>query len=830
VSSQEETSSGRSDGTDAGNRTGTEQRDEAGQATDDRAHVLWLEDLSNDDVPRVGGKNASLGEMIRNLREEGIRVPGGFATTARAYRTFLAHNDLDEAIRDDLEGLENGGDVAEVGSTIRDRIIDAEMPEEVAEAVREAYRELSERYETDEVDVAARSSATAEDLPEASFAGQQESFLNVVGAGELIRACKRCYASLFTDRAISYREEQGFDHMDVALSVGIQKMVRSDRSSAGVLFTLDTDTGFPDVVLVNGAWGLGESVVQGTVNPDRFVVFKPFLDDEDLFPVLEKSLGTKAKKVVYDEEEGGVVDRETSPEERRSWVLSDQEILTLARWGRAIEDHYDRPMDVEWGKDGETDELFILQARPETVQARKGESALRVYELKETGDVLATGAAIGKAVAAGTAARLDSPDEIDRFESGSVLVTERTDPDWGPILEEAAAVVTDHGGRTSHAAIVSRELGIPAVVGTGDATRAVEDGAEVTVSCTEGDEGKVYQGLLDFEQEQMDLSSLPETDTRIMMNIANPAAAFRWWRLPAKGIGLARVEFIIADLIEGHPMALLHPDRVEDDEARERLEELTERYEDGREYFVDRLARHVARIAASRHPHPVLVRFSDFKTNEYAQLLGGASFEPEEENPMLGFRGAARYYSDRYREAFTMECEALGRARKRMGFTNIVPMVPFCRTPEEADRVLEVMEETGLVPGEDGLEVYVMCEIPSNVVLGRDFARRFHGLSIGTNDLTQLVLGVDRDSSELRELFDERNEAVKEMVRDVIEKVHEEEGVIGICGQAPSDHPDFAAFLVREGIDTISLNPDSVVEVLRRVAEVEEEMAEEEEE
>ena len=789
--------------------------------------VLWLEDLSNDDVPQVGGKNASLGEMLGHLAEEGIRIPGGFATTARAYRRFLEHNDLTGALERELEEMEEGEEgLAEAGKAIRNRILESEMPSDVADAIRESYRELSRRYETDDADVAVRSSATAEDLPEASFAGQQESFLNVVGEEDLLDACRRCYASLFTDRAIAYREEQEFDHLDVALSVGVQKMVRSDRSGAGVLFTLDTDTGFPRAVLINAAWGLGESVVQGTVNPDRYVVFKPFLEDEELVPILEKQRGEKALKVVYQEEEGGVVDRETTQEERIGWVLSDGEILQLARWGATIEAHYERPMDIEWGKDGETGELFILQARPETVQARRKQAAaLRVYELEEEGEILTRGAAIGKAVASGKAARLESPEEIERFEPGSVLVTERTDPDWGPILEEAHAVVTDHGGRTSHAAIVSRELGIPAVVGTGDATRVVEDGSEVTVTCSQGDEGRVYRGTLDFREEELEVSDLPETRTRIMMNIASPMAAFRWWRLPVEGVGLARIEFIIADLIKAHPMALLQPDRVEDDDARKAVRELIRGYDDGREYFVDHLARNIAHIAAAQHPHPVLVRFSDFKTNEYAELLGGESFEPREENPMLGFRGASRYYSDRYREAFLMECEALGRARETMGFDNVIPMVPFCRTPEEADRVLETMEEAGLARGRDGLEVYVMCEIPSNVVSGRAFARRFDGFSIGTNDLTQLVLGVDRDSEALKELFDERDEAVKGMIREAIEKVHEEGGQIGICGQAPSDHPDFAAFLVREGIDSISLNPDSVVDVIHRVAEMEEEEA-----
>lgn len=782
--------------------------------------VRWLEDLTDEDVPQVGGKNASLGEMVRTLREEGVRVPGGFATTAEAYRLFLKETGLAEEIAGQLRTLQDRG-VADIGKKIREMILEAELPAPVEEAVRKAYRELSQRYGESDTDVAVRSSATAEDLPEASFAGQQESYLNVVGEEEVLLACLRCYASLFTDRAITYREEKGFDHMEVALSAGIQKMVRSDRGGAGVLFTLDTDTGFPRVVLINAAWGLGESVVQGTVNPDRFLVFKPLLDDGNLVPIVEKQRGRKRKKVIYDEDEGGVTTVETGEEERQAFVLSDQEILRLARWGRAIEEHYQRPMDVEWGKDGDTGELFILQARPETVQARKAAGALKTFSLEEEGKVRVTGAAVGGMIRTGAVSVLSSPEEIDRFEEGSVLVTERTDPDWGPILESAAAVVTDHGGRTSHAAIVSRELGIPAVVGAEDATRILKDGEEVTVSCAEGDEGKVYAGVLEFSEEEVDLSTLPEVRTRLLMNIANPSAAFRWWRLPVKGIGLARIEFIISDMVKAHPLALLHPEKVEDPDEREELETLIQGHEDGRDYFVDILGRQVAKVAAAQYPNPVVVRLSDFKTNEYANLLGGGAFEPREENPMLGFRGASRYYSERYREAFMMECESLVRARDVMGLKNVVPMIPFCRSVEEADRVLEIMARAGLIRGRDGLKIYVMAEIPSNVVMARELATRFDGFSIGSNDLTQLVLGVDRDSEELKELFDENDPAVKRMISTLIERAHQEGTEVGICGQAPSDHPDFAAFLVREGIDSISLNPDSVVKVMERVAKIE---------
>ncbi len=782
--------------------------------------IRWLKDLNDDDVPQVGGKNASLGEMVRNLRDRGIRIPGGFATTATAYRLFLEESGLTSEIREELRELEDGK-VAEVGRRIRERIVEEELPGQVSEAIRDAYRELSQRHGEARTDVAVRSSATAEDLPEASFAGQQESFLNVAGEDEVLDACLRCYASLFTDRAITYREEQGFDHMDVALSAGVQKMVRSDTGGAGVLFTLDTDTGFRDVILINAAWGLGESVVKGTVNPDRFLVFKPLLDDESLRPIVEKRKGRKREKVVYDEA-GGTTTVETGGGERETFVLSDSEILELARWGRTIEEHYGRPMDIEWGKDGETGEIFILQARPETVESRRHARALTTFSLQEEGEIRVSGAAVGRGIATGEVAVLNSPEEIDRFDSGAILVTERTDPDWGPILEGAAAVVTDHGGRTSHAAIVSRELGIPAVVGTENGTRTLEDGEEVTVSCAEGDEGKVRKGILEYEEEEEDLTDIPELRTRIMMNIANPSAAYRWWRLPVKGIGLARVEFIISDLVRAHPLALLYPDRIQDPEARERIEDFTRGYEDGRAYFLEILSRQVAKVASAQHPEPVIVRFSDFKTNEYADLLGGRAFEAREENPMLGFRGASRYTRERFKEAFLLECEALARARTRMGFRNIVPMIPFCRSVEEADRVLEIMADAGLIRGKDGLEVYVMAEIPSNVVMARELASRFDGFSIGSNDLTQLVLGVDRDSEELRDVFDETNPAVKGMIRELIRKAREEGTPVGICGQAPSDHPEFAAFLVREGIDSISLNPDSVVEVLRRVAEVEE--------
>lgn len=784
-------------------------------------HVRWLENLGNEDVATVGGKNASLGEMIRSLRERGVRVPGGFATTAEAYRSFLAHNDLEEELREQTDALSRGDrSLQEAGTAIRKAIRRGDFPEDLANAIREAYRELSERNETENVSVAVRSSATAEDLPEASFAGQQETYLNVQGEEDLLDACKDCYASLFTDRAINYREERGFDHSKVALSVGVQKMVRSDEAGAGVMFSLDTDTGFPDVVVINAAWGLGETVVQGTVNPDEYRVFKPRLDDPELRPILAKVRGDKEKKIVY--ASGGksttkTVD--TPASERRRLVLSEDEILTLARWAVAIENHYERPMDMEWAKDGESGELYCVQARPETVQSQKRGTALQTYRLKETGEAVVTGIAIGQAIATGSVKVLESPREMDRFEDGDILVTERTDPDWGPIMKRAAAIVTDHGGRTSHAAIVSRELGVPAVVGSDTATRTLEDGQDITVSCAEGHEGRIYEGILEYDQRSVDLDELPKSPVELMINLAAPDSAMRWWRLPVRGVGLARMEFIINNAIQIHPLALCRFEELEDEDARSRIEELTRGYEDKTEYFVEELAQGIATIAASQYPDPVIVRMSDFKTNEYATLVGGEAFEPEEENPMLGFRGASRYYSDRYRDGFALECRAVKRARERIGLDNVVVMIPFVRTPEEADKVIETMREHGLERGTDGLELYMMCEVPSNVFLAERFAERFDGFSIGSNDLTQLVLGVDRDSEELRELFDERNEAVKRAIARVIDDAHAAGCKVGICGQAPSDYPDFARFLVDAGIDSISLNPDSVLDVLEHLAE-----------
>ena len=791
--------------------------------TAERPLVVWLGDLDRGRVAEVGGKNASLGEMLRHLAGAGIHVPDGFATTAEAYWRFVDANDLRERIAGTLEDLKRGRlPLARAGRALRRLFTDGAIPPELADAVAAAYRTLGERIGRRDPDVAVRSSATAEDLPEASFAGQQESFLNVRGERALLRACRRCLASLFTDRAIVYRETHGFDHLRVALSVGVQRMVRADRGAAGVMFSIDTETGFPRVVLINAAWGLGETVVQGTVNPDEYMVFKPLLVDPARRPIVHRALGAKARKLVYARGRGRPTRLvPTTRRERAAWALDEAAILQLARWAVAIEAHYGRPMDMEWARDGATGEIFIVQARPETVEARRQAAAFQTYRLTRKGKRLLSGLAIGDAVAMGAACVLRDASEIDRFADDAVLVTGMTDPDWVPIMKRAAAIVTDHGGRTSHAAIVSRELGLPAIVGTGRATRVLRDGQVVTVSCAEGSEGFVYEGRADVEVRALELRDIPTTRTRVMLNLANPAAALRWWRLPADGVGLARMEFIISVHVKVHPMALVRFDRVRDRRARRRIEALTRGYRDKPRFFVDALADGIARIAAAHHPHPVIVRTSDFKTNEYAALIGGRPFEPEEENPMLGWRGASRYASEGYREGFALECQAIRRVREEMGLANVIVMIPFCRTLEEADRTLGAMAAQGLRRGEGGLEVYVMCEIPSNVILAEEFAERFDGFSIGSNDLTQLTLGVDRDSARLAGLFDEENPAVTRLIEQVIRTAHARGRKVGLCGQAPSDRPRFARFLVRAGIDSISVTPDSFIQVKQHVAAAE---------
>jgi pyruvate,water dikinase len=803
--------------------------------TTTEALVVPFELLGIDAIPQVGGKNASLGEMIRELASLGVRVPPGFATTAAAYRLLLEQNDL----RRDLESILKDLDaddlplLQQAGAACRRRLMDTALPTALEDAILNAYHQLISGG--DGAAVAVRSSATAEDLPDASFAGQQETFLHVQGEEPLLMACRRCYASLFTDRAISYRQLHGFDHLEVALSIGVQRMVRSDLACSGVMFSLDTETGFRDAVLLNAAYGLGESIVQGAVNPDELLIFKPTLR-QGFASIISRRLGSKAVRFVHDDHhqgEGfGLLSQEVPPVDRERYALTDEEVLTLARWACLIEEHYthqrqiDTPMDIEWAKDGPSGQLFILQARPETVQSRATEAVLRRWRIETAGaEELVQGRAIGASVSSGRARVIADPSAIQQFQQGDLLVTRRTDPDWEPILRRASGVVTDQGGRTCHAAIIAREMGITAIVGTGDGSQRIPDGEMVTVSCCQGDVGHVYRGALPFEVEEQSLDVLPPTRVKIMINVGNPEEAFNLARIPCDGVGLARLEFIIANQIRVHPLALLHGERVSDPEARQRIAELTRGYAKPQDYYVDVLSQGMARIAAAFYPRPVILRFSDFKSNEYAGLLGGSDFEPREENPMLGWRGAARYVSPDFQPAFDLECQALLRVRESMGLINVIPMVPFCRTPEEADAVLAEMERQGLRRGQNGLQVYVMCELPSNVIGAEAFAQRFDGFSIGSNDLTQLTLGLDRDSALVADLFDERHPTVKAMIRLAIYGAHANGRRIGICGQAPSDYPDFARFLIEEGIDSISLNADAVIPTRLAIARIEAELA-----
>ncbi len=790
--------------------------------------VRWFEEIGIADVPDVGGKNASLGEMYRELAGKGVKIPNGFATTAGAYRTFLHDTRLDRAIADILGGLDTQ-DLPELhrrGQLVRQAVLDAKHPPAFERAIALAYDRLSEGTRPG-VDVAVRSSATAEDLPDASFAGQQETYLNVQGHAALLESCKRCFASLFTDRAISYRADKGFDHAKIALSIGVQRMVRSDLGTAGVMFTIDTESGFRDAVLINASFGLGENVVQGSVNPDEYIVFKPTLL-AGARPIVHKSLGTKEWKLVYDV--GGskmTKNVPVAPAERARFALVDDDILALARWGCIIEDHYrarvghDCPMDIEWAKDGLTGELFIVQARPETVESRKPRDVIETYRLKETGRRLVEGRSIGEKISHGPVRVIKDVQHLQEFQAGEVLVTDKTDPDWEPIMKRAAAIVTNRGGRTCHAAIVSRELGLPAIVGTERGTELLRDGQQVTVSCAEGDIGTVYDGSLGFDIERVNLTSLARPKTKVMMNVGNPAEAFALSFIPNDGVGLAREEFILATYVKVHPLALLDYDRIEDAALKTQIDQITSGYADKPQFFVDKLAEGVAMIAAAFYPKDVIVRMSDFKSNEYANLVGGKRYEPIEDNPMLGFRGASRYYDPRYRAGFALECRAMKKVREDMGLANVKLMIPFCRTIEEGHRVIAEMAEHGLVRGERGLEVYVMCEIPSNVILAREFAEVFDGFSIGSNDLTQLTLGVDRDSAIVAHVFDERNPAVKTLIRSVIRDAKAAGRKVGICGQAPSDYPEFARFLVEQGIDSISLNPDAVMKTTVTIVDAE---------
>ena len=794
----------------------------------EKALVLWFDEVGIADIPLVGGKNASLGEMIQQLTAKGVRVPNGFATTAHAYRYFIESAGLEAKLREifadlDVEDLQN---LRQKGKQARALILDTPFPRELQAAIADAYEKLCDRY-GDSTDVAVRSSATAEDLPDASFAGQQETYLNVQACAGVLECCHKCFASIFTDRAISYRQQRGFDHFEVALSVGVQKMVRSDLASSGVMFSIDTETGFKNAVLVTAAYGLGENVVQGAVNPDEYFVFKPTLK-QGFRPILDKRLGSKTLKMVYDIG-GSKYTKNVSviAAEKNKFAIQDDEILQLAEWAVVIEEHYSQvrgtytPMDIEWAKDGNTGELFIVQARPETVQSQKSAKILRNYKLQGTSAVLAKGRAVGESIGQGKARVILDVHRIADFQSGEVLVTNKTDPDWEPIMKKASAIVTNSGGRTCHAAIIAREMGIPAIVGTGDATQILKNHQEITVSCSEGDEGKVYAGLLPFEIQETAIENLPRTRTQILMNVGNPEEAFGLSAIPCDGVGLARLEFIIANHIKAHPLALIHFDELTDESVKEEIAELTALYQHKPDFFTDKLAHGIATIAAAFYPNPVIVRMSDFKSNEYANLLGGRQFEPKEENPMIGWRGASRYYDPNYREAYALECKALKRVRDEMGLTNVIPMIPFCRTPEEGRKVLAEMAKHGLVKGENGLQVYVMCELPSNVIFADEFAQVFDGFSIGSNDLTQLTLGLDRDSALVAHIFDERNEAVKRMIEIAIKAAKKYDRKIGICGQAPSDYPEFARFLVELGIDSISLNPDSVLKTLLDVAKVE---------
>ncbi len=790
--------------------------------------VLWFNEIELGDIPQVGGKNASLGEMFRELPVKGVNIPDGFAVTADAYRYLLESAGIGKEIEQILSDLDTHDmhNLSERGEKIRSLIYNARMPDDLKEAILEAYGKLCEEY-GENTDVAVRSSATAEDLPDASFAGQQETYLNITGNEGVIDACKRCFASLFTNRAISYREDKGFDHLSIALSIGVQKMVRSDLAASGVIFSIDTESGFRDAILLTGAYGLGELVVQGTVNPDEFYVFKPTLKT-GFRPIVQKKLGTKEVKMVYASGKAEPVEIIPVPEdERKKFCISEDEILKLASWTAIIEDHYSakagyfKPMDIEWGKDGRTGELFILQARPETVQSQRDANVLESYKLAETGTLLVTGTAVGSRIGSGPAHVIETVSDIKDFRKGEVLITDMTDPDWEPIMKIAAAIITNKGGRTCHAAIISRELGVPCIVGTGDGTAKLKGVKEVTASCAEGEVGNVYEGILKYDIKKINLESLARPKTKIMMNVGNPEIAFDVASIPNDGVGLARLEFIISNFIQIHPMALIQFDKLNDNKVKEEIESLTLGYANKADFFVDKLAQGVAKIGAAFYPNDVIVRMSDFKSNEYANLIGGPLFEVEEENPMIGFRGASRYYDDRYREGFALECKAMLKVRNEMGLSNVKLMIPFCRTVDEAKKVVSVMTQNGLVQGESGLELYMMVEIPSNVILIEEFGKIFDGFSIGSNDLTQLTLGLDRDSALISHIFDERNQAVKTLIKDAITKAKKMGRKIGICGQAPSDYPEFAEFLVECGIDSISLISDTVIETTLKVLETE---------
>lgn len=780
--------------------------------------ILWFDQVGIEDVPLVGGKNASLGELLRS-KDIKVKIPPGFAITAYAYRYFIEKGGVLKKLKSALHDLDikDSKALAKAGQTARKLILDCEFPKELQKAIGDAYHKLCVQCKVDRLDVAVRSSATAEDLPTASFAGQQESFLHIHGLPELLKACKKCFASLFTDRAIAYRVENRFDHFKVFLSIGVQRMVRSDLASSGVIFTLDTETGFPDVVFITGSYGLGENIVQGTVNPDEFYVFKPTLK-QGYCSLIDKNLGEKATKFVYSKQVSNPIKRmNTNVKDRTIFCITDEEALTLAKWAMAVEDHYSTkygkwtPMDLEWAKDGVSGELFIVQARPETVQSQANRNVIEEYKLLKKGNVLAKGKSVGRKIAQGKAHVIYDVKDIEQFKEGEILITDATDPNWTPIMRIASAIVTNRGGRTSHAAIVSRELGLPCIVGTNEATEVIKNGQKITVSCAEGENGVVFDGILDYEVEKIDLTKSAKPKTKIMLNISSPEEAFKLSFLPCDGIGLIREEFIVSEYIRIHPMALVDFHKVKDNKTKRQINELTKGYADKKQYYIDKLARGIAMIAAAFYPRDVILRFSDFKTNEYLNLIGGSYFEPKEENPMIGWRGASRYYSPDYQEGFKLECEAIKRVREEFGLINLKVMIPVCRTVEEGKKVLKIMADNGLVRGKKGLEVYVMCEIPSNVILSDQFCEIFDGFSIGSNDLTQMTLGVDRDNERVADVFDERNDAVKRMVEHVIKVAKKHGRKIGICGDAPSTYPEFAKFLVDCGIDSISLSSDTLI-------------------
>ncbi|HUW71801.1 MAG TPA: phosphoenolpyruvate synthase [Candidatus Humimicrobiaceae bacterium] len=782
--------------------------------------ILRFKEISRQDVSLVGGKNASLGEMFSRLGKKGISVPDGFALTSAAYWHYLKENNLDKKLRNLFVGLNtrNIKKLQEVGRKCRNLILNAKIPEDLKKEILNHYKELERKYGKN-CDVATRSSATAEDLPGASFAGQHETFLNIRGEKDLLKAVKKCMASLFNDRAIVYREEKGFNHFDVALSVGVQKMIRSDLASSGVMFTMDTESGFRDLVVINSIYGVGEMIVKGRITPDEFYVFKPTLK-QGYKSMITKNCGRKDKKYIYSKD-GGLKEVGVSSGEQEILSLKEKEVLTLARWACAIEDHYKSPQDIEWAKDGITGKLYIVQSRPETVHAMQKKAVFEEYKLKtKKAKPIIKGIAIGNKIGMGRVRVITDISKISQFQKGEVLVAKMTDPDWVPVIRIASAIVTDEGSKVCHAAIVSRELGIPAIVGTMNGTKVLKSGQIVTVDCTSGLDGKVFLGKVPYTIKRYDLKKVPKLKTKIMINIGAPDIAFKTSFLPNSGVGLARIEFIFAEKIKVHPLALYHYHKIKDRSLKSKIDKITFGYKDKTQYFVDELAGGVSQIAAAFYPKPVIVRFSDFKTNEYKSLVGGEPFEPEESNPMLGWRGASRYYDEKFKSAFEMECRAIKRAREVFGLKNIWAMVPFCRTVEEGKKVLELMAKNGLKKGNDGLKVIVMCEIPSNVILAEEFLKIFDGMSIGSNDLTQLVLGLDRDSAQVSKIGDERNEAVKEMIKKVIELCNQKKKYCGICGQGPSDFPEFAKFLMKEGIESISLNPDTVIKTILTLAKI----------